>query len=301
MLLEHVPCDLCGSDRYRVRYTKPDNWLRNTLYQFPIVECLDCGLVYVSPRPSPESMAAFYPPGYHDNRDTAESNKRYARQKAHLPKLEGKRVLDIGCARGDFLAYLLGDASDFEAYGVDAYSDHVTDTRIRFYSDSLLNLACEAESFDLVMAWAVFEHLHHPMAYFRKAAQLLKSDGEMIILVTNSESLYGRHAYTEDVPRHTYHYSASTLEKYGQESGLRLTEICYSDDIFDGRGIGTVAYALGKLAGFTWEKEMLGKLGRPTKAALSLGALVDKVLFSSHWEASLKRSGVVVAKYAKLR
>ncbi len=283
-----------------MRYAKPDNWLRNTLYQFPVVECLDCGLVYVNPRPSPESMAMFYPPGYHDNRDTAESNKRYALQKAHLPALEGKRVLDIGCARGDFLSYLLGDTGDFEAFGVDAYSDYVTDKRIRFYSESLLDLACEAQSFDLVMAWAVFEHLHYPSAYFKKAAQLLKSNGEMIILVTNSESLYGRHAYTEDVPRHTYHYSASTLEKYGQKAGLRLTEIYYSDNIFDGRGTGTIAYALGKLAGFTWEKQMLGRLGLATKAALALGALLDKILFAFHWEASLKRSGVVIAKYAKL-
>ncbi len=299
MLLEHVPCDLCGSDRYRIRYAKPDNWLRNSLYQFPVVECLDCGLVYVNPRPSPESMAAFYPPGYHDNRDTAESNKRYALQKAHLPKLEGKRVLDIGCARGDFLAYLLGDANDFEAYGVDAYSDRVTDTRIRFFAGSFTDMPHEAGSFDLVMAWAVFEHLHHPREYFGKAAELLKPGGEMVILVTNADSLYGRMAYAEDVPRHTYHFSVSTLGKYGQKAGLRLERVMFSDSIFDGRGTGSVAHVLGRIAGFTWEKEMLGTLGVVAKAAYALGSLVDRVVFAFHWEATLKRSGILVARYVK--
>src|SRR5690606_14628871 len=33
MELELVPCDLCGRDSYRVRYCKPDTWLRQGLYQ----------------------------------------------------------------------------------------------------------------------------------------------------------------------------------------------------------------------------------------------------------------------------
>ena len=71
MQLEHVPCDLCGSTSYGVRYRKPDNWLRSTLFEFPVVECDGCSLVYVNPRPTMAAMAGLYPDGYHDGRDGA--------------------------------------------------------------------------------------------------------------------------------------------------------------------------------------------------------------------------------------
>lgn len=174
MLLEHVACDLCGSNKYRVRYTKPDNWLQHNLFQFPVVECLQCSLVYVNPRPTMECMTAFYPPDYHSNRDDASFIERYERQRKYLPKLKGKVVLDIGCARGDFLSYLLKHEGDFEAFGVDAFSEEVCDPRIKFLPDLFTNNCYEAGSFDVVTSWAVFEHLHHPLSYFAEAARVLK-------------------------------------------------------------------------------------------------------------------------------
>ena len=50
---ETVCCDLCGSARsetvmvgWDMLYGAPGQW--------PVVRCLDCGLVYTNPRPAPE-------------------------------------------------------------------------------------------------------------------------------------------------------------------------------------------------------------------------------------------------------
>jgi len=59
-------------------------------------------------------MEAFYPTNYHHGRDSKEFARRYAVQKTFLPDISGKRVLDIGCVRGDFLSYLLNTGSVFE-------------------------------------------------------------------------------------------------------------------------------------------------------------------------------------------
>lgn len=298
MLLEHVTCDLCGGDRYRVRYRKPDNWLRTSLHQFPVVECDGCGLVYVNPRPTREAMADFYPSGYHDHRDGDAFRERYRRQQAHLPPLDGLRVLDVGCARGDFLAYLLENA-DFEAHGVDAFSPGVDDPRIRFTHGDFDRLAHPDGSFDLVMSWAVFEHIHAPTAYFREAARLLRPGGRLVILVTNADSCYGRHAYTEDVPRHTYHYTEKTLAAYGRKCGLQLTGTLFGDDIFDGRGKGTFRRRIGRLAGWSWEREMRAELRLHHRLAMKLGGALDALVFSTHWEARLRRSGIMIGLYEK--
>lgn len=299
MLLEHIPCDLCGSEKYKVRYTKPDNWLRGTLYQFPVVECLDCGLVYVNPRPTLESMAAFYPADYHHGRDSEEFARRYTVQKTMLPDTSGKRVLDIGCARGDFLSYLLNTGSVFEPNGVDAFSTGVIDKRICFANDLFTRVGYESDYFDLIMAWAVFEHLHRPIEYFSEAAKVLRPQGHLIILVTNSESLYGQYAFSEDVPRHTYHYSKKTLVRYGEKVGLKLKAVEYRDDIFDGRGFGTFRFLAGRSVGFTWEKFMLNRLGINHRIAMRIGSIVDKLVFKPHWEAFIGRSGIMVATYEK--
>jgi SAM-dependent methyltransferase len=299
MLLEHIPCDLCGSEKYRVRYVKPDNWLRGTLYLFPVVECLDCGLVYVNPRPSLESMAAFYPADYHHGRDSEEFARRYAVQKTLLPDISGKRVLDIGCARGDFLTYLLNTGPVFEPYGVDAFSTSVSDERIRFANDLFTSAGYESNYFDLIMSWAVFEHLHRPADYFSEASRVLKRGGRLLILVTNSESFYGKYAFSEDIPRHTYHYSKKTLDRYGEKAGLKLETIEYLDDIFDGRGFGMFRFLAGMSVGFTWEKLMLNRLRINHRIAMRIGSVVDKLVFSLHWEAFLGRSGIMVATYEK--
>lgn len=299
MLLEHISCDLCTSEDYIVRYRKPDNWLRGSLYQFCVVECLECGLVYVNPRPTMESMDGFYPAGYHSGRGPERLAKRYAVQKALLPDLSGKRVLDIGCARGDFLSYLLNTGAVFEAYGVDAFSTGVSDKRIHFDRALFTAVGYEPGFFDLIMAWAVFEHLHRPRDYFAEAARVLKRQGRLIVLVTNSESIYGRYAFAEDVPRHTYHYSKKTLSRYGEAAGLTLNSVDYRDDIFDGRGFGAFRFLAGKSIGFSWEKSMLDRIRLHHRIAMRVGSIVDKLVFSLHWEASLKRNGIMVATYEK--
>ena len=124
--LERVRCDLCGADETRERYKKPDTGRWTSDFEFPVVECTHCGLVFVNPRPTRPAMSAFYVDGYHDGRDTAGHQRRYARQAAFLPALESQRVLDIGCARGDFLAHLLARHPRLLAHGVDAYSSGVT-------------------------------------------------------------------------------------------------------------------------------------------------------------------------------
>jgi SAM-dependent methyltransferase len=297
MLLEHISCDLCGCPDYRVLYRKPDTWMRNNLFQFPVVECTGCSLVYVNPRPTMAAMADFYPPGYHDNRE--QLTARYKTQHALLPALNGLKVLDIGCAKGDFLTHLLDSTGGFDAFGIDAFCDSVSDPRINFTMGTLEKKHYPHDFFDLVMSWAVFEHIHAPTAYFLEVARTLKPGGKLIILVTNADSLYGKFAQLEDVPRHTYHYSRTTLARYGDKANLRLRNIAFTDDIFDGRGKGTFRMLLGRLCGFTWERMMLGRLGLHHKIIMKIGSALDAIVFFPHWEVRLGKSGIMVATYEK--
>jgi 2-polyprenyl-3-methyl-5-hydroxy-6-metoxy-1,4-benzoquinol methylase len=298
-LLEHVSCDFCGCENYKTRYRKPDNWLMLSQYEFSVVECTKCKLVYLNPRPTQESMGEFYPKDYHEDRNTDSYKIRYKRQLEYLPGLNNETILDIGCARGDFLAYIKNEKPNVEVVGVDYFSEKVDYEFIEFYKNSLQDTLLESERFDVITAWAVFEHLHEPGLYFKEVNRLLKKGGRFMFLVTNSESLYGTHAYVEDVPRHTYHFSELTLNQYAKKFKFNHTKYFYETRFWDATGAGTFYYKLMEVFGSTWEKRYHNNVSWIQRKAGKLGKFIDKFVFSSNWEARLKKSGILVCEFIK--
>jgi SAM-dependent methyltransferase len=292
--LEHIRCDLCGADKYIERYRKPDNWLFLNQFQYPVVECANCGLVYVNPRPTADDAARYYPPGYHDGRNDKMHSERYALQYAYIELCKFTSVLDIGCARGDWLGYLNQINPGLELHGVDAFSDSVNYDSVRFQNSLLYDANLESNYFDLVTAWAVLEHVHNPSAYFEVVARVLKNGGKFVFLVTNSESCYGKYAYCEDIPRHLYHFSEKTVAQYAQKFALNVINTFYDDRFWDGRGNGTFHYGIGKLFGVNWNLISLKRLSAVQRLAMRFGSMLDKIVFHFQWEARLKRSGILI-------
>lgn len=298
-LLEHVSCDLCGCKKYKIRYRQPDMWLWLNQFEFPVVECINCGLVYVNPRPTYESMSAYYPQYFFYGRNSEENKLRYEKQLKYLPDLSNKKVLDIGSARGDFLGYLLQKYPSMIPYGVDYFSNKVDYEQINFFNKLLYECGFENNFFDVIFAFAVFEHLHEPSLYFKEVSRILKKNGEFIILVTNSESLYGKKARREDIPRHTYHYSEKTLIKYGEKYGLKLEKVYYDDEIFDGRGIGTFTWLISDFFKITYEDRYFQAISFFKRICLKIGSILDRIFFVIHWEKSIKRSKIIIARFVK--
>lgn len=297
--LEHVACDLCGTDKYVERYRKPDTWLYLNQFQYPVVECANCGLVYVNPRPVAADSDRYYPPGYHDDRNDGKHVDRYALQYSYVEAYRFNTVLDIGCARGDWLEYLNKRLPGSELHGVDAFSNFVNCNTVRFQKKFLYDADLNSNYFDLVTAWAVLEHVHTPSAYFEVISRVLKKDGKFIFLVTNSESFYGKYAYVEDIPRHLYHFSEKTLSQYAQKYALNVVDIFYDDRFWDGRGMGAFYYGMGKLFGVNWNQISLKKLNIIQKLAMRFGSILDKIIFHYHWEEKLKRSGIIIVVMEK--
>lgn len=299
LYLEHVKCDLCGSKEYSVRYRKPDTWLWLNQFEYPVVECLHCGLVFVNPRPTIESMRHFYAKTYHDNRHTKEFLTRYATQAEFMPHLKSEKILDIGCARGDFLIFLKKQYPDIKLFGVDLFSDCVNSDDITFFNKMLPDADFPASEFDIVTAWAVLEHLHSPGTYFQEVSRILRKNGKFIFLVTNSESLYGKKAYNEDIPRHIYHFSEKILEQYARKYHFTMTNCRYDDRIWDGRGIGTFYHLLQEFFGVTWEKRYFKKLNLVQNLFGNAGTFLDRLIFSGHWESKCRRSGIMIVEFIK--
>ena len=299
MNLEHVRCDLCGSDDYRVRYRKPDNWLWLSLNEYPIVKCIGCGLVYVNPRLTFQEMRNFYPPGHHFGRDNPPHLQRYSSQFDYIVSFSSRRVLDVDCARGDWLAYVGGRWPDAELFGVDASSEGATHASIDFKKGALLDLYFHGDFFDLITSWAVFEHVHMPDTYFETIARIIAPGRKFVCLVTNAESIYGRYAYQEDVPRHLYHFSEHRLGQYAIKHGLRLDAVFHESRFWDGTGRGAFRYAIARLFRIWWRDIRASVPFFWQKAALRFDSALDTMIFCCAWETLIRRSGIIVATMSR--
>lgn len=300
LALEHVSCDLCNSSSYVEVYRKPDDryWITN--YTFSVVKCEDCGLMYLNPRPTQDSMAQFYPNNYHDNRNSEAFIQRYDKQITFLPFLNNQKLLDIGCARGDFLSRVKTRFPEIECWGLDYYSTKVTNPEIHFIQSLMPVNDLKSDYFDIVTAWAVMEHLLTPSQYFAETSRVLKKGGEFIFLVPNANSIWSLLGLRDDLPRHTFQFSQNSIKKYAQKFGFEVQQIIFDDSLFDGRGHGTFKILFQKILLIKWNDLREKNLNLFQKTILKLASYIDRSVFYFHWKKKLRISGTMIVKLKKL-
>ncbi|HTZ78210.1 MAG TPA: class I SAM-dependent methyltransferase [Stellaceae bacterium] len=231
--MEKVVCNLCGGDRSRFVYRQPDALFFPDRW-FDVVECLQCGLGFVNPRPTISEMAEYYPAAFFSSFNDPAHAQRYAAEARFLPVagVTGvPRLLDVGCANGDFPRFMKARGWDVEGVELSPNAAAIADFPV--YRSEFSAAPIDGPRYDAVTAWGVLEHVHDPMAYFRKAAQVLRPGGRFVFLVPNFDSLSSRALFREDVPRHLYFFTAETLRRYSETAGLRLRELAQSREVYE--------------------------------------------------------------------
>jgi SAM-dependent methyltransferase len=294
--LEYVNCNLCGGEDFKFLYKQSDRRYFVSDFEFSVVQCRSCGLAFVNPRPTIESMSAFYPKKFYQKRDLEHQRARCEEEAKYLEGFKPGRVLDVGCARGAFLK-LLRDKG-WEVYGMD-YSDEGNPHNLDLRYGDLQDIQYPSAYFDVVTAWAVFEHLHDPMRYFKEVARILKPGGHFIFLVTNINSLWSRYGHGEDVPRHLYFFSEKTLSGYADKSDLLLVKVDFSNDIYSGTARNIFRINLLRWAGVSWRDINKRQPSFLLRVLAQLGSLAGDWLIWPSVEIFLRRSGIMIATMKK--
>ncbi|NWG02547.1 MAG: class I SAM-dependent methyltransferase [Syntrophaceae bacterium] len=212
---------------------------------FNVVECANCGLGFVNPRPTRSEMSKYYPSAFFDYFES-ERDYHLRRYSAEAKFLQGiapkghRRLLDLGCANGDFPRYM--QQLGWKVEGVEVSQNSKTITDFKVYKQDFTEIEVYEPSYDAITAWAVLEHVHDPMAYFKKVALVLKSGGVFVFLVTNFKSLSSRCLFLEDIPRHLYFFTEETVKKYLATSGFDLIHTDYDNKIYSMRPINFLRY-----------------------------------------------------------
>ncbi len=222
-----VACNLCGSTRCTPVYEIPDRRFFPEEF-FTVVECNQCGLGFVNPRPRLDEMSKYYPLEYFAH-PASDSFKRYLQRRfqqeaRYLREIEKRggspRLLDVGCATGDFPRSMAARGWNVEGVETSSSAQSIRDFKV--HTEQFPDIPVNEPTYDAVTAWAVLEHVHDPMACFRKASAVLKEGGLFVFLVTNFASAASRHLFCEDVPRHLYFFTREAVRQYLDATGFVL-------------------------------------------------------------------------------
>jgi 2-polyprenyl-3-methyl-5-hydroxy-6-metoxy-1,4-benzoquinol methylase len=243
-------CRLCSATDLRPHLT-----VRNSALD----ACKFCGFVQVREQPSAEELLALYGDGYFQrgkyDADLAQQREGL-RRLAWLDKAgvaAGGRVLDAGCATGDFLA-LAG--ARYEMWGLDV-SAYATDmaraknpkSAARIFTGFVEDQRFEPASFDAIVMWDVIEHIWDPKAVLRQLLMLLRPGGALLLSTPDigapTARLLGRRWAFMTPPEHLGFFSRRSLRfLLERELGLRIAAATSSGKWAN---VGFLAYKLQRV------------------------------------------------------
>jgi SAM-dependent methyltransferase len=107
---------------------------------------------------------------------------------------------------------------------------------VNILTDPFENLELPQSHFDLVMSFHTLEHLRFPAEIFAKAANILRSDGAILIEVPCGEEEY-------DNTDHLHFFSDKSLR-------LLLNQFFYTTEIIDNAYTNSAGVRIGSIYGF---------------------------------------------------
>jgi spore maturation protein CgeB len=188
--LSRIPCPLCNSEDSKTIYSRHDALI--------IVECLSCSFRFVQPQPSQIELNRFYHQGYFSgNRDFHQGTNYFDARKQAIDSeqvtgwqflkentdLAGKRVLDLGCADGAVLV-LAQQYGASRVCGIEVSAEAARYGRQQ-YGVEILEASADAlpfapETFDIITAFDLIEHVREPAKLFQSVYQILEPGGLFI-------------------------------------------------------------------------------------------------------------------------
>jgi SAM-dependent methyltransferase len=225
------PCTLCHVSDFRIIYQR-DIWK----YRL----CLNCRLVSLHPKPSPEELMKNYQRYLPDQPE--EITKWERMMKAVMVKsanlIESRfrtgkgRLLDVGCGYGFFLKEMKSRGWQVEGVEVSQVGRRYAREKwgLHVYSEPLEDISLPNNYFDATTFLYVIEHVPDPLGLLTEVKRILKPDGLILLRwphTTPIVRILGPWAKRLDLyhtPYHLYDFSPSTISKLLLDSGFKGVE-----------------------------------------------------------------------------
>jgi len=228
-----IPCDLCGSsDSQRI--------LESTRLDGPLVRCRKCRLYFVGDR---RSELVF---GSGPSADVVERVRDANRRMRNLPLEEERRLaelnararlqvirqyrpsgklLEVGCARGEFLRIA---REYFTSFGVEP-NPELAEEAIKIAPVHTGLIETEPGTYyDVAASFHVIEHTPSPKQFLAAIAQRLRPRGLIVLETPDIDSIPYRifkSRWRQFIPEHYYFFDEQTMRKLLEDAGFKIEKI----------------------------------------------------------------------------
>ena len=196
--LEAIKCNFCENNQAEELYILSDLRL-NYAGNWVLYKCVNCGLLFISPKPDWSELQKHYPVTYHgylqNGSGLLNALRQFGLQQRVKPfrKLVNGRglLLDVGCATGDFLQKFR-DTTGWDVCGVEIVPEAALIARnkgLRIIDQELTQASLQADSYDVITLWDVLEHVENPKDTLEECKRLLKPGGLLVIKTPDPEGL----------------------------------------------------------------------------------------------------------------
>lgn len=226
-----VPCPYCRSTDYDPRVV---------VHGFRYVTCRQCGLVYLNPQLTgaalrdaynDEDVRAFFfrelllPFGEQAQKQEYEQRVRDLKK---LTNRKTPRLLDIGCAAGNFLQIAQGQGFDGEGLELNShYVEYIREHRhLKVAARRLDEMSYEDCSFDIVTLWDVLEHVPQPFELLKEIVRILRPAGILALTTINhrciNEKILGSRWRYYQPPDHVCSFTPKVLSSMIRDAGCEI-------------------------------------------------------------------------------
>jgi len=209
----------------------------NTIKSYRLVQCSACGLIYCeNPPSSSDETTEFYEHLYSDGEkyegygapDILRSAE-FSRRLEQIDLLQsGGRLLDIGCATGEFLEAAVRTGR-YVCDGIDISPEAARQASARLrkniYCGTVDAFPAAPGSYDIVTAWEVIEHMTDPVKFVRNVRRLLTPNGIFCLSTPNAHKISLRFSSDKRKlffipPEHLFYFSKPNLIRLLENSGF---------------------------------------------------------------------------------
>ncbi len=237
--LERVACDLCGSSDHAPLFVGAD-YRFGRKGQYAVVQCNSCGLVFLNPRPTQETLVRLYEADYPDEGGdhpaagwrSWETLRRFWHQLSGysgdrlIARVKG-RVVDVGCGYGKLMLPLRQKGC--EVYGTEVNANCVAFCRatgLNVVEGTLEDARLPTDFADSVILSQVLEHVPSPKRTLQEIHRILRPNGTAYVFCPNGEGylrdVFGRFWHGWHIPFHLYVLTAETITRLADHAGLRV-------------------------------------------------------------------------------
>ena len=242
--LEETTCCICETHQAHEIGSGMDYEYHSSPQLFLALQCENCSLVYLNPRPAMSEFERIYPSDYHafnfsekdfglvfKIRAWLESRRALSWCK-NIP--DNAHILDVGCGDGFHLKLLKKYGKiDWQLEGVDFDERAVSMARksgLSVHHGKVQTANLPKDSYDLAFMIQTIEHLDNPPEVLAYINSLLKPGGKLVIVTDNTGSIdfswfKKRYWGGYHFPRHWNLFNRHSLTALAVKTGYTIDSI----------------------------------------------------------------------------